>query len=229
MNAPRQRGGPVAFNMRGSMDIRRGYRLIGKWKQIPLFFHWTILLWVPWYLFQGKGFAWVVVSFPAFVGLLAAHEIGHAIVAHRRGVKVESIRLYVLHGICEHEDPYYERDHVLIAWGGVLAQGIVLVVVLTLDHLSSLLLPGLRESLDPVFFVLIDVNFAIAVINLIPIQPLDGHVAWRAIPLLQARYLPQVRFRLRSLRGMLDLRKRRALAKDAGRLADELIERMKNK
>lgn len=207
----------------------KGYWLIGKWKQIPLFLHWTILLWVPWYLLQGKSFAWVVVSFPAFVGLLAAHEVGHAVAARRRRVKVESINLYVLHGLCKHEDPYYESDHVLIAWGGVLAQGMVLVLALILDHLSSLFLPSLRYSLDPVFFVLINVNFVIAVINLIPVQPLDGHIAWRAIPLLRARYLPQVRFRLRSLRGMLNFRKRQALAKDAERLADELIERMKNK
>jgi Zn-dependent protease len=211
------------------MDTRRGYWLVGKWNQIPLFLHWTILLWVPWYLFQGKSLAWLVVSFPAFVGLLAAHEIGHAIAARRRRVKVESINLYVLHGLCEHEDPYYERDHVLIAWGGVFAQGIVLVLALALDHLSSLFLPSLRYSLDPLFFVLINVNCVIAAINLIPIQPLDGHIAWRAIPLLRVRYLPQVGLRLRSLGGMLNLRKRRARVKDAERLADEFIERMKNK
>lgn len=211
------------------MNSSHGYLRAGQWKKIPLFFHWTILLWVPWCAFQGKTTLWVALSLPAFVALLAAHEFGHAIAARRKRVKVTAIKLYLLHGLCEHEEPYYESDHVFIAWGGVAAQVVVLLLALPLDYLTTLALPELRFIFAPWFYVLINANCMIAAFNLLPIPPLDGYVAWRAIPLLKNAYFPLLRVRWRTLKNMLNFRKRREMVKESEKLAEALIDRLKNK
>ncbi|HXA45982.1 MAG TPA: hypothetical protein VNW52_00010 [Burkholderiaceae bacterium] len=211
------------------MSFNQGYWTLGKWKNIFVYFHWTTLLWLPFYLMQGKSAAWIALSFPAFIFLLAAHEFGHAIAARSRRVKVYAIRLYVMHGLCEHEEPYYESDHVLIAWGGIFAQVVILLVALTLDFLLSWFFPQVRSLLNPIFFVLINSNFIIGAINLIPVKPLDGYVAWRVIPLLRNRWFPEVKLRLRGLKDVLNFKKRRAIGKESQRLATELMDRLKNK
>lgn len=209
--------------------MHSGYWLIGKWKRVPIFFHWTIFLWLPWHFWQERNVTWAVLSFLSFVVLLFAHEIGHAVVAKARRTKVFAIRLYVLHGQCEHEHPYYEEDDVFIAWGGVLAQFIVLIFAVAAKYMSQQLWPQSYYFLMPVFFVLINVNIVIAAINLIPVQPLDGYTAWRALPLLRKRIFPKIKVLLETLWNALNFKRRRALAKESARITTEFLSRFKEK
>lgn len=206
-----------------------GFWSIGKWRDVPVFFHWTILLWIPWSLWQNMDFFWAALTFPAFVLLMCAHEFGHAIVAKLRHVEVEAIKLFVLHGQCEHEHPYYEEDDVFIAWGGVLAQLVLLVLALTAKHLSILLFPPVYYILAPLFYVFINANITIAVINLIPVEPLDGYRAWRAIPLLWEWLQPKYGALFQKFHNVLNFKKRRKMKKDSERIVAELLERMKEK
>ena len=203
--------------------MNKGAWLIGRWKDVPVFFHWTILLWIPWfYLVQNRSVVWIALSFPAFVLLLAAHEFGHAIAARRRKVHVVAIKLYVMHGTCEHAHPDYEDDHILIAWGGVLAQFVILIAALALYYAVQLISAAALDFLAPLFFVFIKANLWMAALNLIPVSPLDGYLAWRI--LRRERLLPF----LRHLMGRLNFRQRRSKARESARMADELINRLKD-
>ena len=55
----------------------------------------------------------------------------------RGGWAVSAIRIAFLHGLCEFDAPYSESDHVMIPWGGVLAQLAVAVPILMVARLSG--------------------------------------------------------------------------------------------
>lgn len=201
----------------------------GKWKRIPFYFHWTVLLWLPWYWWVRGSLLWAAVTLVAYLALLLAHELGHAIVARSQHVKVYTIRLYALHGQCEHEEPYYERSDLFIAWGGVLAQLCVLALALALKYSLRSLYPAWEQFLAPILFVFIDVNIVIGAVNLIPVAPLDGHKAWRALPLAWNAFLFPAKRAMRSARRVFDFKRRRAIKIESQQVTSELLERLKKK
>jgi Zn-dependent protease len=145
------------------------------------------LLALPWFYYQTRSVSATAMACGAFFLLLVAHEFGHAAVAKWRNVDVESIQLYFIHGLCTHDEPYYEEDDVLIAWGGVAAQFVVLVGAFGANLLMAAFAPYSNEVAAPLLGVLIQTNLLIMVINLIPVAPLDGAKTWRALPLLWER------------------------------------------
>ncbi len=209
--------------------MQSGFLKFGKWKQVPFYFHWTVLLWVPWYWWARGSLVWAVVTLLAYLGLILAHELGHAIAARSRRVKVHAIRLYVLHGQCEHEEPYYERDDLFIAWGGVLAQLCVLTMAAAVKYVLRWLLPASEQFLAPILFVFIDANIVIGAINLIPVAPLDGHKAWRALLPAWHVFLSRARSAGRSVRRALDFNRRRAIKIESQQATAELLDRLKKK
>jgi Zn-dependent protease len=158
--------------------------LLADWRGIPIFLHWTVLIGIPWFLYERRDVFDAALAFAAFCGLMLVHELGHAAVALWRGVDVFKIQLLLLHGYCEHDQPYYEADDVLIAWGGVAAQAVVLFAAWIADALFA---PSAYGATDALLGVLIEANLVILVINLIPVPPLDGAKAWRILPLLFVR------------------------------------------
>ncbi|WP_457279004.1 hypothetical protein [Polaromonas sp. P5_D5] len=201
----------------------------GKWRRIQFYFHWTVLLWVPWYWWAHGSLVWAVVTLVAYLVLLLAHELGHAIVARSQRVKVYAIRLYALHGQCEHEEPYYERNDLFIAWGGVLAQLCILAIAVIAKYSLRFLSPALEQFLAPILFVFIDANIVIGAINLIPVAPLDGHKAWRALPLAWNVFLSRTKGAMRRFRRGFDFKKRRAIKIESQQAAAELLERLKKR
>ena len=157
---------------------------LGKWRGIPIAVHWTVLLGLPWLYYRSGSVSDAVVSFAALFVLLAVHELGHAAVANWRGVRVYGIRLFLIHGSCTHDEPYYEKDDVWIAWGGVAAQFVVLVIALGADVLLDTFSPFARVLTSPLFQVFIATNVLIMIFNLIPVAPFDGAKAWRILPIL---------------------------------------------
>jgi len=166
--------------------VRSTWRL-GRWRGVPITLHWTVLLALPWFYYQTRSVSATAIACVAFFFLLVAHELGHAAVARWRNVDVERIQLYFIHGLCTHDEPYYEEDDVLIAWGGVAAQLVVLIVAFGASMLLAAFAPYSYGVAAPLFGVLIQTNLLIMVINLIPVAPLDGAKAWRALPLLWER------------------------------------------
>lgn len=106
------------------------------------------------------------------------HELGHAIMADRLKLQIERIHLYLFGGMAELKHrPLYPRQELLIALSGPIASlmlsGLFLVIYQYFPadaYLSKL-----------VIRFLIQINFLLAVFNLIPIFPLDGGRALRAV------------------------------------------------
>jgi len=55
------------------------------------------------------------------------HELGHAFLVRRRGLRALAIQIHGLGGVCQHESGSL-YDNAIIAWGGVLAQALVLLI-----------------------------------------------------------------------------------------------------
>ena len=168
-------------------------------------------------------------SFLAFVVLLASHELGHAFFATRRRVHVIAIKLYVLHGKCEYDHPDYEEDEVFIACGGVLFQFGILLLALGLEYSSLLISAELHDFLKPIFFALIFINLLIIITNLIPVQPLDGYLAWSVVPILRRRLKPWVYSVAHRFVSTLGFGKQQEPTKESERAATDLLDRLKKK
>ena len=163
--------------------MRSSWKL-GQWRGIPISLHWTVFIGIAWFLYQTRSVVDTAVAFVGFCVLLLVHELGHAAVALWRRVEVHRIRLFFLHGNCEHELPDYELDDVLIAWGGVAAQLVVLLLALGANVLLAAVSPATHVLASPLFRVFIGTNVFIMIFNLLPIASFDGAKAWRILPIL---------------------------------------------
>ena len=124
---------------------------------------------------------------------------------------------------------YYERNDLFIAWGGVLAQLCVLAIAVTVKYSLRFLFPASEQFLAPILFVFIDANLVIGAINLIPVAPLDGHKAWRALPFAWAAFLSRTKGAMRRVRRAFDFKRRRAIEIESQQATAELLERLKKK
>ncbi|HVJ30758.1 MAG TPA: Zn-dependent protease, partial [Gammaproteobacteria bacterium] len=82
--------------------MRSSWRL-GQWRGVPISLHWTVFIGIPWFYYETRSLAGTAIAFVAFCFLILIHELGHAAVARWRGVEVESIRLFFIHGTCTTE------------------------------------------------------------------------------------------------------------------------------
>jgi Zn-dependent protease/CBS domain-containing protein len=105
----------------------------------------------------------------AFYACLLAHELAHALVAIRNGVKVAGITLWLFGGVSRLDgEPKNAGAEALIAGVGPLTS---LAVALITFVLALLPFPAL---IDDLLAWLALVNVALALFNLVPAFPLDG-------------------------------------------------------
>jgi Zn-dependent protease/CBS domain-containing protein len=120
----------------------------------------------------GAVIYWVIALVGAvlFYACLLAHELAHAIVARRNGVKVAGITLWLFGGVSRLEgEPASARAETLIAAVGPLTSFAVAAVAFVLSAIAS----G-SPLLSGLFGWLTFVNLALALFNLVPAFPLDG-------------------------------------------------------
>jgi Zn-dependent protease len=117
-----------------------------------------------------------------YIAVLLIHESGHLIAA-QRGCRVQSIQLYPIFGITRFETPWSRLDHCVIAWGGVLAQAVVFIPLVMWVAIFGY---PKTAGVDMIFAILGFFSLGVAVLNLLPIPPLDGSVAWGILPALLA-------------------------------------------
>jgi len=170
----------------------------------PVYVHWSVLVMVGLFAFMSfHSLVFALVAITSYLGIIVIHEAGHAWMAHRCGCEVLAIRIAWLHGCCEYEDVVYsEREDVLIAWAGVVAQLAVALPVLAVgtvfeDHDFGYAAPAM--------VLLGHANLVSALVNLAPARGLDGHKAWRALPLLWSWWT--ARLATRRVLGQLKRRK----------------------
>ena len=163
------------------MTFDGGYLTLGRWRGAPVRVHWS----APVGAFFFGQLRFVPGFWLAFVGLILAHELGHALMVGLSGARVRAIDVTGLGGECRYDGNVTPLRRALIAWGGVLAQLAVLIVVgalvLVFGAPQSVFLGEMAQAC--MFY-----NLALMGLNLLPVAPLDGHEAWKLFPLLRARW-----------------------------------------
>lgn len=130
-------------------------------------------------LSSGAAYALGLISaLGLFAGILL-HELGHAIVARRRGVAVDEIDLWLLGGVSRmHGEPEAPGDELRYAAAGPAVTAAILVVLAPLRlGLGGVLPDWARALLDYQLYV----TAAILAFNLLPAFPLDGGRILRSV------------------------------------------------
>jgi Zn-dependent protease len=160
----------------------------GRVAGIPVGANWSVLLigaLIAWSLattilpVQAPGLApggyWLAAGLGAglFLASLLAHELGHALVARRAGLRVRGITLWLLGGVAQLEDePASPRDELRVA---LVGPGVSLALAVAF----GLAAVGLAAAGGPAAVVAVAAwlavgNTALALFNLLPAAPLDG-------------------------------------------------------
>ena len=122
----------------------------------------------------GEGAAYVlglVSALLLFAGIVL-HELGHAVVARRRGVAVDEIDLWLLGGVSRlHGEPREPGDELRFALAGPAVTAVLLAVAGVLRLALGGIVPAwARALLD----YQVQVSALILAFNLLPAFPLDG-------------------------------------------------------
>jgi Zn-dependent protease len=122
----------------------------------------------------GQGFAayWLAAAAGAvlFYVCLLAHEMSHALVARRSGVKVAGITLWLFGGVSRLEgEPKSAGSEAAIAIVGPLTSFVIALIAVGL----AIVIPGNGLIPDLLSWLAI-VNVALGLFNLVPAFPLDG-------------------------------------------------------
>lgn len=152
----------------GSIRIGRvaGFDVRAHWSFV-VFAGFLVLIRAPWMCASG-------------IAVVLVHELGHAFFARREGLSVEAIDLHAFGGRCSWAGTTSELGQITVAWGGVLAQAILLAGTVLAMRLGV----HVSESVEG---MLVWFNLAILLGNLLPIAPLDGATCWRIVPYLARR------------------------------------------
>src|SRR5262249_33534228 len=152
---------------------------------IDVYIHWTVFAVAIIILINSvRRPVLTLVGLLSFFTVLLIHELGHAIAARQRGQAASHIEIYPFFGLAHFETPRSRLDHCIIAWGGVLAQAVVAIPLV----IWTLVLGYTRfDAVNAVLAILGAYSLIVAIINLLPIPPLDGATAWGLFPALIAR------------------------------------------
>ncbi|MCK8516349.1 site-2 protease family protein [Methylonatrum kenyense] len=113
-----------------------------------------------------------------FFSSILAHELGHSVVALRRGIPVESITLFILGGMAQMGRDAEQADDEF--WIAIAGPAVSLALALMFGGLSWLT-SGWFEPIPVALGWLGLINLIVAVFNLIPGFPLDGGRVFRAL------------------------------------------------
>lgn len=155
---------------------------------IDLFIHWTFWLLPLWIFLTFDGSEmfpmWMhLVVITALFACVVLHELGHALMARKFGIRTRNIILSPLGGIAQLErmshDPWEEF---CIAVAGPLVN-VVIAAMLAVGMVGGYLLaPGIADGmLFRLVGVLLGLNVVMVVFNMIPAFPMDGGRVLRAI------------------------------------------------
>jgi hypothetical protein len=106
----------------------QGSLKLGSWQGTPIYAHWTIPV-AALVFSQGR---FVPGYWLGFFLVVFIHEMGHAFLVRTLGYHVLSVEVHGLGGVCRWRGDATAIHRAQIAWGGVAAQALALVVTLGL-------------------------------------------------------------------------------------------------
>ncbi len=122
----------------------------------------------------------LVSAFLLFASVLL-HELAHSLVAKSRNINVNSITLFFFGGVAEIDtEDLKPWDEILIASAGPIFS-LLLGVILIFVYLNISTTGNLSTYFSAITFYLYQINFVLAIFNIIPAYPLDGGRVLRAI------------------------------------------------
>jgi len=170
---------------------------------IDLFVHvtfWLLLGWIAISQYLREHSVVAALSGVAFVvtvfGTVVLHELGHATMARRFGIRTKDITLYPTGGIARLEKmPDEPSQELLVALAGPAVNVVLGAVAFgALALLQKPLLPGTAFSANAPFLLKFAwVNVTMAIFNLLPAFPMDGGRALRALLAMRTSYVQATR------------------------------------
>ncbi len=148
-----------------------GYLKIATLKGAPVRIHWSVALGA----LMFTGFRFAPAAWLGFVLLVLAHELGHAALVLRYRLEVVGIDVHGFGGVCRWQGVSSAWQRAVIAWGGVLAQLVLLAATEAIVLATGGPTSPFAAELVAVFTA---TNLWLLLINLIPVPPLDGASAW---------------------------------------------------
>ncbi len=114
----------------------------------------------------------------ALLGSIVLHELGHALMARRYGIRTADITLYLFGGVARLERmPRSAGPELLITLAGPAVNFAIVLVLSAVIGLAELI--GL--SLPVIVPMVLSMNLVLGVFNLLPIFPMDGGRVLRAL------------------------------------------------
>lgn len=168
---------------------------IGVIKGIPIYLHWTLGLFLMFFIWfsvnQSEGLESTVFLGAFIISLFSCillHELGHALTALRYGIKTKDIILSPIGGLARLENiPDIPRQEFVIAINGPLVNlAIAITLFIILKILGWDLVPEFQDghlevSRHTFLPLLLVMNIAVFIFNLIPAFPMDGGRILRSI------------------------------------------------
>ena len=154
--------------------LDRGSFTVARLRGIPIRLHWT----VPIGALVFGGFRFAPGFWAGFLLLVLIHELGHAVLVRAFRLRVEGIDITGFGGLCHWSGRATATERGFIAWGGVVAQALLLAGTFAgLALLGKPRTPFVAELVSVFTFT----NLWLIALNLLPVPPLDGHEAWKLI------------------------------------------------
>jgi Zn-dependent protease len=153
--------------------------VLGRIGGIPIRLRWSFLFLLGFVFLTAGGLGGLVAVVVAFASIVL-HELGHATVAQRLGVRIAGIDLHFLGGAAQMIDPpRTPRDEIAISIAGP-------AVSLALAGIGL----GLGAALAMPFLAMVGwINLVLGLFNLIPALPMDGGRILRAAMVPRLGYL----------------------------------------
>lgn len=170
---------------------------LGSISGIKIIVHWTFFFLILWIVFEELkrggtiqsilfNFAFVLAVFMCVV----LHELGHALMARRFGVKTKKITLLPIGGMASLDKiPELPKQELLVVIAGPAVNvviAILIYLVVPIQELANIrLIEGLESinelSIQIFLLYLFIVNIGLVIFNIIPAFPLDGGRILRAL------------------------------------------------
>jgi Zn-dependent protease len=120
----------------------------------------------------------------ALFASVVAHELAHALVARRFGVRTDAITLFLFGGVATlEEEPASPRADAVIALAGPVLSGSLAVAALAVVIIAERFIAhgSVRDALGALGTYVVVANAVLAAFNLIPAYPMDGGRILRAL------------------------------------------------
>lgn len=159
----------------------RGTLHIATVARVPIYAHWSILLGM--FLLGGRSVANVGQWF-GFIVVILVHEFGHVWLFRKYHYPPALVYIHGFGGECRSYGSPTPWEASVIAWGGIVAQAALWNLAFWPTYFG--VLPS-SVGTSGFFTAILGFNVLAMGINLIPVAPLDGHLAWQLPWLLYQR------------------------------------------